>query len=290
MRRHDRKLDLAARAAWLYYVAGNTQDEIAEQLNVSRQAVQRLVSLAVSEKLIKFRLDHPLADVHGPRRGSCAHSFGLAYCSVQPADPGGEKSERRASRIAAAEHLATYLAQNEPARLAFSTGRMLRAMADEMPAMSCPQHKLVSLVGTISRDGQASSYEVVTRFAERTGAQCFPMPDAGGRQQRRGAAPAADPALVTRWSASWRPQAVAAFVGIGKIGWQAPHASRSLRDRPGDHRADRQGCGRRDRRLGVRRRRPGDRQRRSTSAMPALPLHELRQTADDWGQPAARNG
>ena len=61
MRRHDRKLDLAARAAWLYYVAANTQDQIAEQLNVSRQAVQRLVSLAVSEKLIKFRLDHPLA-------------------------------------------------------------------------------------------------------------------------------------------------------------------------------------------------------------------------------------
>src|SRR3712207_7609151 len=53
-------LDQAARAAWLYYIAGNTQDEIAHKLNVSRQAVQRLVSLAVSEKLIKFRLDHPI--------------------------------------------------------------------------------------------------------------------------------------------------------------------------------------------------------------------------------------
>ena len=46
MRKKDRKLDLAARAAWLYYVAGKRQDEIAAQLNVSRQAVQRLVSLA----------------------------------------------------------------------------------------------------------------------------------------------------------------------------------------------------------------------------------------------------
>ena len=42
--------------------------------------------------------------------------------------------------------------------------------------MDCPQHKLISLVGTISRDGQASSYEVVRRFAEKTGAQCFPIP------------------------------------------------------------------------------------------------------------------
>jgi DNA-binding transcriptional regulator LsrR (DeoR family) len=33
----NRKLDLAARAAWLYYIRGRTQDEIATELNVSRQ-------------------------------------------------------------------------------------------------------------------------------------------------------------------------------------------------------------------------------------------------------------
>lgn len=57
-----RKLDLAVHAAWLYYIAENTQEEIAAKLNVSRQAAQRLVALAVSEKLIKFRLDHPLSE------------------------------------------------------------------------------------------------------------------------------------------------------------------------------------------------------------------------------------
>ena len=55
------RLDDAARAGWLYFVAGNTQEEIARKLGVSRQSAQRLVSLAVSEKLIKFRLDHPIA-------------------------------------------------------------------------------------------------------------------------------------------------------------------------------------------------------------------------------------
>ena len=50
------RLDDAARAGWLYYVAGNTQDEIARKLGVSRQSAQRLVSLAVSERLIKVRL------------------------------------------------------------------------------------------------------------------------------------------------------------------------------------------------------------------------------------------
>ena len=46
------RLDDAARAGWLYYIAGNTQDEIASKLGVSRQTAQRLVSLAISEKLI----------------------------------------------------------------------------------------------------------------------------------------------------------------------------------------------------------------------------------------------
>ena len=54
------RLDDAARAGWLYYVAGNTQDEIARKLGVSRQSVQRLVSLAVSERLVKVRIDHPI--------------------------------------------------------------------------------------------------------------------------------------------------------------------------------------------------------------------------------------
>ncbi|MCB1374532.1 MAG: sugar-binding transcriptional regulator, partial [Rhodobacteraceae bacterium] len=42
------RMDDAARAGWLYYVAGKTQDEIARHMGISRQAAQRLVSLAMS--------------------------------------------------------------------------------------------------------------------------------------------------------------------------------------------------------------------------------------------------
>ena len=49
------RLDDAARAGWLYYVAGNTQDQIAAKLGISRQTAQRLVSLAMSEGLIRVR-------------------------------------------------------------------------------------------------------------------------------------------------------------------------------------------------------------------------------------------
>lgn len=218
-RRQDRKLDLAARAAWLYYIAGKTQDEIAEQVNVSRQAVQRLVSLAVSEKLIKFRLDHPIAACMELAQALQVR-FGLDYCSVQPTSPNAEHPAVGIA-IAAAEHLATYLARKEPLVVAFSTGRMLRAVGDEVPAMACPQHKLISLVGSISRDGQASSYEVVRRLAERTGAQCFPIPTpviAGSVEERRLLQTQRSFAVVRDLAA----RAVVAFVGIGHVGWMAP--------------------------------------------------------------------
>ena len=55
----NNRLDDAARAGWLYYVAGRTQDEIAAAMGISRQSAQRLVSLAMAERLIKVRLDHP---------------------------------------------------------------------------------------------------------------------------------------------------------------------------------------------------------------------------------------
>jgi DNA-binding transcriptional regulator LsrR (DeoR family) len=218
LRKPDRKLDQAARAAWLYYIAGKRQEEIAAALNVSRQAVQRLVALAVSEKLIKFRLDHPIAQCMALAE-ELKGRFGLAYCSVQPSDGGDHPSPGIA--IAAAEHLTTYLAERTPLIVAFSTGRMLRAMADEMPAMDCPQHKLVSLVGTISRDGQASPYEVVRRFAERTGAQCFPIPTpvvASSVEERRFLQTQRSFAVVRELAS----RAVVAFVGVGSIGWQAP--------------------------------------------------------------------
>jgi DNA-binding transcriptional regulator LsrR (DeoR family) len=217
--RQNPKLDLAARVAWLYYIAGNTQDEIAGKLNVSRQAVQRLVALAVAEKLIKFRLDHPIAGCMALSE-ELRTRFGLSYCAVQPTDSAAEHPSIGIA-IAAAEHLTTYLTRKEPLVIAFSTGRMLRAVADEVPALSCPQHKLVSLVGSISRDGQANSYEVVRRLAERTGAACFPIPTpviASSVEERRLLQTQRSFAVVHELAA----RSHVAFVGIGDIGWQAP--------------------------------------------------------------------
>ena len=80
------RLDDAARAGWLYYIGGNTQDESAKKLGVSRQTAQRLVSLSISQKLIKVRLDHPLANCL-ELANRLSDKYELEFVEVVPTDP-----------------------------------------------------------------------------------------------------------------------------------------------------------------------------------------------------------
>lgn len=168
------RLDDAGRAGWLYYIAGNTQDEIARKLGVSRQTAQRLVSLAVTERLVKVRFDHPL--------GRCLElsvrlkdAYGLDSCEVVPADP-TSNSETLGIVEAAATEMERYLVSRHPVIVGLGTGRALRAVAEQVSPMECPQHKIVSIVGNIAPDGSATVFEVSSRVGDRVGAPHYPMP------------------------------------------------------------------------------------------------------------------
>ena len=219
MRVRERKLDLAARAAWLYYVANNTQDEIAAKLNVSRQAAHRLVSLAVTHKLITHRLDHPLASCVELAERVRAR-FGLTYCDVAPSDPEPQDSVANLGDCAAA-CLESYLASKTPTVVALSSGRALRETVSRVPAMNQPQHKIVSLQGHMAEDGRASHYEVVMNLADRINAQAYLLSSpvlARSAEER---------AYVHRQRSFLAVQelvrqAKVAFVGIGEVIWHGP--------------------------------------------------------------------
>jgi len=140
---------------------------------VSRQTAQRLVSFAVSEKLIRVRLDHPI--------GRCLElservkeAYGIDHCEIVPADPDSPSTTIGVAEAAAAE-LERYLVSQHPITVAMGTGRMLRAMVEQLTPMDCPQHKVVSLVGNIGPDGSASLYDVVSRIGDRVKAPHYPM-------------------------------------------------------------------------------------------------------------------
>lgn len=168
------RLDDAARAGWLYYVAGNTQDEIALKLGVSRQSAQRLVSLAVSERLIKVRLDHPIANCMELSE-RLTERYNLLGCDVVPSDPENPSSIVGLAQAGAAE-MERHLKSVHPKIIAIGTGRALRASVEQLPPLDCPQHRIVSLLGNMMSDGSATAYNVVIRIAERVNAMHFPMP------------------------------------------------------------------------------------------------------------------
>lgn len=168
------RLDSAARAGWLYYVADNTQDEIARKLNVSRQSAQRLVSMAVSEKLVKVRIDHPIGYCLELRE-LMIESFGLRMCEIVPSDPDAPELMNGIAAVGAAE-IVRELEAEVPKVIAIGSGRTLRACVEQIPHMNCPQHRLVSMVGNLHFDGSATPYNVVVRLAEKVGAQHYPMP------------------------------------------------------------------------------------------------------------------
>ena len=213
------RLDDAARAGWLYYVAGNNQEEIAQKLGISRQTAQRLVSLSVSEGLIKVRLDHPI--------GRCMElaetlrqRYALDYAEVVPTDPSAPSSIHGVA-IAAAAQIERWLKSPKPIVMAIGTGRTLKASIEQLTPMEAPQHKIVSLTGSIAPDGSAAFYNVIFNIAEAVKARAFPMPlpvIASSAAER-------DMLLsqpMIRETHELASRANVTFVGIGDLGPEAP--------------------------------------------------------------------
>lgn len=213
------RLDDAARAGWLYYVAGNNQEQIAQKLGVSRQTAQRLVSLSVSEGLIRVRLEHPI--------GRCMElaealrrRYALDLVEVVPTDPGAISAILGIAEAAAAE-IERRLRGTAPIIMAIGTGRTLKAAIEQLPAMECPQHKIVSLTGSIAPDGSAAYYNVIFNLADSVKARSFPMPlpviaSSAAERETLLEQPMIQDTLRLAAAAD------VTFVGIGDLGPEAP--------------------------------------------------------------------
>lgn len=213
------RLDDAARAGWLYYVAGRTQDEIAAAMSISRQTAQRLVSLAVAERLIKVRLDHPIAACL-EKAEALRQKFDLRYIEVVPSDPEGISTTVGIGEAAAAE-IERWLKRPDPIVLAVGTGRTLKAAVDQLPPMECPQHRIVSLTGNIGPDGSAAYYNVIFSMADAIKARHFPMPLPVLCSSPEERELLHDQPLV-RSTLALGTAADVTFVGVGEMGENAP--------------------------------------------------------------------
>ncbi|MEY5100460.1 MAG: hypothetical protein RJA36_3179 [Pseudomonadota bacterium] len=174
----DLEQSLSIRAAWLAYVGGYTQEQIAERLGVSRIKVQRLIAAATQGGFVKFfvegvpaeciALEEQLMQVHGLRR-----------CIVVPNtrfDEPAETADMQALGVAAAGFLERELSSGAVRSLGIGHGRTLAAMVERMPTVQRPNLRFVSLLGSLTRRSAANPYDVIARLSEKTGGDCYFMP------------------------------------------------------------------------------------------------------------------
>lgn len=215
-----RKLDLATRAAWLYYVAGDTQNEIAEKLQVSRPVAQRLVAFAVEKNLIRVRVDHRLADCLD-LGAQLSKRYGLAMCEVVPVDADAPDAIDRKLAVAGAQVMERYLNETRPMVIAVSSGRTLKAAVAQIAQIDRPQHRLVSMVGAIAADGSSNRYDVAQYISEKTGSKHFLLPAPLFADSDAERAQWCNHRLY-RIVEALSGKADVAFVGIGNIGPHCP--------------------------------------------------------------------
>ena len=157
-------------AAVLYYEKGCTQQEIAKMMNLSRQTVSKLLSDAISERVVEIR-------IHDPEKGCAAleqqlcRRFGIrqaAVCSVSGKDP---VLRRLMTVKKAAEYLEPVLRAGGR-NIALSWGRTLQTFIAEMPQIHTNGNKVFPLFG--ASDSEKSCFlsnEIARNFADKIGAE-----------------------------------------------------------------------------------------------------------------------
>ncbi|MDH3230503.1 MAG: sugar-binding transcriptional regulator [Alphaproteobacteria bacterium] len=174
----DGDLDLATRAAWLSYIGGYTQGDIAKRLGVSRAKAHRLIAQAHDNGLVKVFIEGEPAECIACEE-VLVRRFGLCNCIVAPAlgETRDGDGEFAAVGAAAARFLHRMLFAMDPGALVgVGKGRSLAAAIARMPALKRPDLRFVSVSGSLTRKLSANPFDVVQRLVERSGGEGYFLP------------------------------------------------------------------------------------------------------------------
>ncbi|MCC1481104.1 sugar-binding transcriptional regulator [Roseibaca sp. Y0-43] len=165
---------LAIRAAWLHYVGGLRQAEVAKRLGVPSVKAHRLIQKAVAEGAVKVSIEGDMVECVELEAALCER-FGLATCEVAPCLE-EDGLPLRALGAAGASWLRRCLEQGEDTTIGISHGRTLTAAVRSLSHLSLPDLRFVSLLGGLTRNFAANPHDVMHLLAEKTGAQAYVMP------------------------------------------------------------------------------------------------------------------
>lgn len=200
--------DLAVKTAWLYYVEGFTQEQIAERLGVTRVKVMRTLAACTANGIVVTTINTPTAGQIKLER-ELEKRWELTSAVVVPT-PSDERSLEKAIGHAVAKYLGEQM--SDGTTLAIGGGATLYASLEFLPKRQLANATVVALVGSLPHSQWINPSIVAVRVAEAFHADSFQItapvivdqPDLRDRlwaqptlQTARNRAEAADIALLT---------------------------------------------------------------------------------------------
>lgn len=157
------------RIAWLYYVEGLTQSEVADRVGLSRVRVNRELAVCRERGIVQIRINAKLAPCVALERELVAY-FGLKDAVVVPTpeDPGQLPA---VIGMAAGQYVSDRLAPRMSIGVAW--GRTLLGSLRAIERRVLPGLSIVSLIGGLTRASAINTYETASRFADLFAADCY---------------------------------------------------------------------------------------------------------------------
>jgi DNA-binding transcriptional regulator LsrR (DeoR family) len=153
----DIRLDQKVRAAWMYYIAGQNQSEIASQLGTSRPVVQRLIAAAKEEGIVSISLHHPVANCLDYAQ-LLQEKYRLIECNIVPAF--NEESTLDSVSFGCYQLMARYLQDDKEKIIGLGSGLTLKKALQRIDFDSL-NTRCVALISAMDADGQCNYYDDV---------------------------------------------------------------------------------------------------------------------------------
>lgn len=157
-----------ARAVWLYYVGMVTQQQIADQLGLTRLRVNRIIGQARLDGSVRVEVRLPLTDCVALEH-RLAQRYRLARAVVVPS-VGSYQDLQRTVGEAAGTLLDGLLAPGQT--IGVGWGRTLRESLRQIMPRVLPGASVVALMGGLTQGSGTNTFEVATGFADTLRADC----------------------------------------------------------------------------------------------------------------------
>lgn len=161
--------DVKTRIAWLYYVEGMTQDEVANIVGMNRSRVLRILAAARQDGTVQIRVTTRMSRcVELERRLESRWNLTRAIVVPEPQDP----SQLRA--IIGAEvgaYMSTAVTSNMTVGLGW--GKTLTSGVPAIVPRAADGVKVLAMLGGLTRVSEINPSEFAWRVADRLSAECY---------------------------------------------------------------------------------------------------------------------